>query len=271
MCQNGWFRDASTAKSRDRLGVRALSNRRFSLLCFHNVYTDGRRYKLKNQPPRNESLQRLPVVVSRCSIAFVVEARAHKRITIRYSAAFHRSRCRTLLVSRDDRTTHDDNIYKGGTVTSKPKLLRSVICHVLLRKIASFITTYVSTDRDNASLLKRDTETSSALTHTHTRFFLVFRCKPRRRDPSRVCPLSSQPLQLFHDPQFVFLTCPDTFQPPLSFPYRREERIIWHRDDCDDDEAFRLAPKFARLSLPFSLPLSIFSQRVRIDVTTKFG
>lgn len=64
--------------------------------------------------------------------------------------------------------------------------------------------------------------------------------------------------------------CPDTFQPPLSFPYRREERIIWHRDDCDDDEAFRLAPKFARLSLPFSLPLSIFSQRVRI-VTTKFG
>ena len=174
MCQNGWFRDASTAKSRDRLGVRALSNRRFSLLCFHNVYTDGRRYKLKNQPPRNESLQRLPVVVSRCSIAFVVEARAHKRITIRYSAAFHRSRCRTLLVSRDDRTTHDDNIYKGGTVTSKPKLLRSVICHVLLRKIASFITTYVSTDRDNASLLKRDTETSSALTHTHTHAFSSF-------------------------------------------------------------------------------------------------
>lgn len=257
MCQNGWFRDASTAKSRDRLGVRALSNRRFSLLCFHNVYTDGRRYKLKNQPPRNESLQRLPVVVSRCSIAFVVEARAHKRITIRYSAAFHRSRCRTLLVSRDDRTTHDDNIYKGGTVTSKPKLLRSVICHVLLRKIASFITTYVSTDRDNASLLKRDTETSSALTHTHTHTLFPrfsMQAAPPRSLP-RLPPLfSTAPII----PRSTICLPYLSRYFPTTPPYRREERIIWHRDDCDDDEAFRLAPKFARLSLPFSLPLSHF-------------
>lgn len=101
-------------------------------------------------------------------------------------------------------------IYKGGMVASKPKLLRSVICHVLLRKIASFITTYVSTDRDNASLLKRDVDASS------TRFFLVFRRLLQAAPQPLPTPASlftftpSQPIVPYLDPQFVFLTCPDT-------------------------------------------------------------
>lgn len=104
-------------------------------------------------------------------------------------------------------------IYKGGMVASKPKLLRSVICHVLLRKIASFITTYVSTDRDNASLLKRDV--STLLLHAFSSFSVVC-CKLRRNGEPLPTPASlftftpSQPIVPYLDPQFVFLTCPDT-------------------------------------------------------------
>lgn len=150
-------------------------------------------------------------------------------------------------------------IYKDGT--SKPKLLRSVICHVLLRKIASFITTYVSTDRDNALETRRRTLLLPS--------FLVFRRQMRAApprilaNPTRASLFTfspSRPLQLFYDPQFVFLTCPDTVHPnflttpfPATlflsfFPHRRKERIIWHRDDCHDDEAFRsgLPPKRIR-------------------------